>query len=129
MTSLKYLIVAICLTVATQHIAVAQDDLRTQLIGMWDELHPSDNLVYFAKDGSWKLYLKKGEIGDLRSLNGNWILSNNGNLTLTFAIQDQAHIENTKLSFDGEEMVLTDAKGAETRHRRHKGPIPERFQW
>jgi hypothetical protein len=32
------------------------------------------------------------------------------------------------VKFDGEEMVLTDDKGAETRHRRPTGPIPDKYQ-
>ena len=55
--------------------------------------------------------MKKGEIGNLRSLNGNWMLSNDGKLQIIFTVEGQTHTQSAKLSFDGEEMVLTDDKG------------------
>jgi len=128
MAFLRYLILTISVLVATQQPTFAQEQLQTRLVGMWDEIHPSDNLVYFAKDGSWKLYLEKEEIGKLRTLIGKWTLSNDSKLTITFTIEGQAYSQSAKLSFDGQDMVLTDENRNETRHRRHKGPIPERFQ-
>ena len=103
--------------------------LREDLVGMWEEVSPSSNLVLFAKDGSWKLYLKKGEISDFRSLNGEWTLSYDRKLTIKFTMMGQTKTMSAKLSFDSDEMVLTDNEGIETRHRRHNGPIPKRFQW
>ena len=129
MKSLKYLIIVACFAITTQAVSIAQSAIRAQLVGIWDEVHPKDNLVYFAKDGSWKLYLEEGEIGTLRSLNGTWSLSDDGKLTIAFTVNDQKQSMVAKVTFDGEEMVLTEQDGSETRHRRHKGPIPERFQW
>jgi hypothetical protein len=33
------------------------------------------------------------------------------------------------LSYQGEEMILTEASGEQTKHRRHTGPIPEIYVW
>jgi hypothetical protein len=66
--------IALCITVATPSTTPAQDNLRNRLIGIWLD-YRSDNLVYFGKDGAWKLYLKKGEMG--RSISGSWVLAPN----------------------------------------------------
>jgi hypothetical protein len=127
MTIWKYLLI---LTIALVYPGLhchAGD--REQLLGMWAEVHPKDNVVYFAKDGSWKLYLKKGEIGDLHSLDGKWEILPGGKLKIVLAMNNQSKTFTSKLRFDGEEMVLVEDDGTETRHRRHKGPLPERFQW
>jgi hypothetical protein len=102
---------------------------REQVVGMWAEIHPKDNVVYFAKDGSWKLYLKKGEIGDLHSLDGKWTLTTDGKIKIVLTLNGQTKEFSSKIKLDGEELVLTEDGGEETRHRRHKGPLPERFQW
>jgi len=129
MAFLKRLIVAICLVVAAQNAAPAQNDLRGALIGTWAEYQPGTNLVQFAKDGSWKLYLTKGEIGELHTLDGKWVLTGDDKLAVTVYSPAGSAVLVATLTFEGEEMVLTDEKGVQTRHRRHQGPIPERYRW
>jgi|HubBroStandDraft_6_1064221.scaffolds.fasta_scaffold192620_2 hypothetical protein len=126
MKSPKYLVIALCIAVAIPSTTLAQDNLRDQLIGMWLD-YRSDNLVYFAKNGTFKLYLKKGEAG--RSIIGNWVLAPDRTLTISWInMQGQRINLARKLSFDGQEMVLTNKDGKQARHRRIKGSIPERFQ-
>jgi hypothetical protein len=126
MKSLKYFMIALCIAVATPSTTLAQDNLRNRLIGIWLD-YRSDNLVYFGKDGAWKLYLKKGEMG--RSISGSWVLAPNRTLTVRWInMQGQRIALAWQLSFDGQEMVLTNKDGKRTRHRRIKGSIPERFQ-
>jgi hypothetical protein len=60
---------------AETHVAMVQDDasletLRTRLIGEWEEFSPSRNYVDFLADGRVVLYLKKSEIGDLKTVYG-----------------------------------------------------------
>src|SRR5690242_12298230 len=50
------------------YVVGADGTLGDRLVGVWREYSPSSNIVRFEKDGSTKLYLKKGEIGDLRTL-------------------------------------------------------------
>jgi hypothetical protein len=127
MNTWKYiLIVALALICPAFHADAAD---REKVVGMWAEIHPKDNMVYFAKDGTWKLYLKKGEIGDLHSLDGKWELTPEGRIKIVLTMNGQTKSFSSKLKFDGEELVLVEDDGAETRHRRHKGPLPERFQW
>jgi hypothetical protein len=128
MRVLKYLIVLITLLAGMQQAALAQDARQTRLVGLWDEISPSSNLVLFGGDGSIKLYLKKGEVRDLRALNGKWTLLENGTLNIVFTEKDKSFGWSPILKFEGEEMILIDDKGEKTRHRRHLGPIPERFQ-
>jgi hypothetical protein len=126
MKSPKYLVIALCIAVAIPSTTLAQDNLRDQLIGMWLD-YRSDNLVYFAKNGTFKLYLKKGEAG--RSIIGNWVLAPDRTLTISWInMQGQRINLARKLSFDGQEMVLTNKDGKQARHRRIKGSIPKRFQ-
>ena len=107
----------------------ADASLGDRLVGVWREYSPSSNIVRFEKDGSTKLYLKKGEIGDLRTLDGKWIVSDDGMLSITYTVGEKSMTLQARLSFEGEEMVLTEASGERTRHRRHTGPIPEIYIW
>jgi len=116
----------VCL-VAAHTRAVADDADR--LVGIWHEYSPSDNLVSFSADGRVVMYLRKGEIGDLRQLDGKWNLAKDGNLTVTFEALGRSVTQITKLAFEGEELILTDDKGQETKHRRQSGPMPEWTQW
>jgi hypothetical protein len=108
--------------------ALAQGDLQKRVVGTWHEYTPTDNLITFARDGSWKLYLKKGEVGELRTLGGKWWVEE-GMLIVVIIKDNQHQRTSARLSFEGEELVLTDAAGVETRHRRHQGPIPKPYRW
>lgn len=110
------------------HARALADD-GGKLVGVWHEYSPSDNLVSFSADGRVIMYLRKGEIGDLHELDGKWMLASNGDLTVTFEALGRTVTQTTKLSFTGEEMILTDDKGQETKHRRQSGPMPEWTKW
>jgi len=116
----------VCLMAA--HTRAAADEAG-KLVGLWHEYSPSDNLVNFTADGHVVMYLRKGEIGDLRTLEGNWVLPGNGMLTVKFTAQGQSVEQSNKLSFEGDEMILTDDKGEQTRHRRYTGALPAWTQW
>ena len=103
--------------------------LSSRLTGMWMEYSPSSNLVRFERDGGTRLYLKKGEIGNLRALEGTWSVSESGILTVTYTVATKSITLEARLTFEGEEMVLTESDGAQTRHRRHTGPVPEIYLW
>ena len=102
--------------------------LRDRLIGLWDELPLGNNLVEYTKDGTWKLYLEKGEIGNMHAAIGTWTLAADGTLKMTLKLNGEKKIITNKLSFDHDDMILA-LNGDITRHRRHKGPIPARFVW
>ena len=121
-----WLIAFVCL-LAVHTRAVADD--ADKLVGIWHEYSPSDNLVSFSADKRVVMYLRKGEIGDLRQLDGKWTLASDGDLTVTFEALGRTVTQTTKLSFSGDEMILTDDKGQETKHRRQSGPMPEWTQW
>lgn len=127
MSTLKNLFVVVSLFLATGPAALAEENLRAKVAGMWDEVPPGENLVSFTQEGACKLYLKKGEIGELRSMDGTWTVGDDGKLEITFTVNGQTLTQNAKVKFEGEEMVLTDEKGLETRHRRHIGPIPDKY--
>jgi uncharacterized protein (TIGR03066 family) len=128
-STLRTLVLALLLAAMASQVTLANEELKTKVVGMWQEFHPGDNLVYFAKDGTWKLFLKKGEIGDERALNGTWKISKEGVLTVVVKVGDKEQKDSTQVRFEGDEMVLSSKSTKETRHRRHTGPIPERFNW
>jgi hypothetical protein len=119
---------------AETHVAMVQDDasletLRTRLIGEWEEFSPSRNYVDFLADGRVVLYLKKSEIGDLKTLDGSWALDGIDTLTVTFTVKGSSFSDTATLRFDGEQMLLTKEPGGETRHRKRNGPVPEEYRW
>jgi len=107
----------------------AEAGLGDRLVGVWREYYPSSNVVQFSKDGTTKLYLKKGEIRDLRSLDGKWAVSDSGMLAITYAVGDKTLTLEARVSFDNEEMILTEKNGDQTKHRKHVGPIPQVYVW
>jgi len=109
--------------------ATANDNrLSKELVGVWMEYSPSSNLVSFAADGKVKLYLKKGEIGDMRAMLGTWTIKN-GVMTATFIMNDVPISNAGRVSFENGEMLLTGSNGVVTRHRRHHGPTPAIYVW
>jgi hypothetical protein len=128
MPPLKYLFIIVILFAAMERAAFAEENVRSRMVGMWDELPPGENLVSFTKEGACKIYLKKGEIGDLRSLDGTWVIDSDGKLQITFSVNGQTIDQKATIKFEGEEMILTDEGGTATRHRRHTGPIPDKYQ-
>lgn len=110
--------------------AVAQDT-ATALQGWWEEYSPSSNIVQFLPDGTVKLYLKKGEIDELRSLDGTWKMESDGKtIEMLFTVRGRTLTRRAEISFDGAEMVINEKKAARpTRHRRHSGQLPEAYLW
>jgi uncharacterized protein (TIGR03066 family) len=123
----RFLFIAFVCLVAAQMPASADD--AGKLVGTWHEYSPSDNLVRFTADGHVTMYLRKGEIGNLHTLEGNWKLVDNAMLNVKFTAMGRSVEQSNKLSFAGDEMILTDEKGARTKHRRHNGALPARTQW
>jgi len=109
--------------------AGADAGLADRLVGVWREYSPSSNIVEFSADRSTKLYLKKGEIRDLRSLDGKWTVSDTGMLSITYLVGEKTLTLEALLSYAGEEMILTEKSGEQTKHRKHVGPIPEIYVW
>jgi hypothetical protein len=109
--------------------AAADVSLGDRLVGVWREYSPSSNIVRFEKDGTTTLYLKKGEIGNLRTLDGKWTVSDTGMLSIVYTVGEKSMTLQARLSYEGEEMILTEASGEQTKHRRHTGPIPEIYVW
>ncbi len=99
------------------------------LVGWWEEYAPSSNIVHFGADGTVVLYLKQGEVGPLRGLKGSWKIEDDGALQMRFVVR--GHTQNSRLNvtFPGSEMVLEDANGVLTKHRRHSGKLPESYLW
>lgn len=102
--------------------------VKEQLAGTWLELAKSDNLFIIKADGSYRLLLKKGEIENLHFLAGTWSLDADSKLTLKVKVGSEVITSEAKVSFEGEELILTNESGP-TKHRRVKGPVPERFEW
>lgn len=101
----------------------------TQIVGWWEEYSPSSNLVNFTGDGTVKLLLRQGEIGDLHSLEGTWKLSETGVIHIVFSVNGQTIEKDCQVSFRGNDLIFTEADGQETKHRRHSGIPPKEYVW
>src|SRR4051794_22822902 len=113
-------VVMLCLTASVG--VLAQADSAARLVGFWREYGGSDNLVNFTEKGTVSMYLRKGEVGDLHTLDGTWKLDGSNGITMTFSANGKSFSQSGRLSFRDEDMILTDEQGTETRHRRHTGP-------
>jgi hypothetical protein len=101
-----------------------------QIVGLWKEYSPSTNYVRFYKNGSLQLLLKKGEVRDLRVLDGVWSISEKSDLLLKMSMNGKVfHTKSFRLVFRDQEMIMIDEKGEETKHRRHAGQPPSEYIW
>jgi hypothetical protein len=114
--------------IAARPPAARAESLKDKVVGTWLETGKSDNLVTLNADGTYKIFLKKGEIGNLHFLEGTWTLTPDMIITVSITVQGQTKSVTAKVSFEGEEMIFTD-KDTVTRQRRVKGAVPERFVW
>lgn len=105
-------------------------DAATALAGWWEEYAPSSNIVQFRPDGTVKVYLKKDEIGTLRTLDGTWKLENDQTtIEMVFTVRERSLTRRAQISFEGPEMVITENGSKQTRHRRHSGQLPAAYNW
>jgi hypothetical protein len=110
--------------------AARAESLKEKIVGTWLETGKSDNLVSLKADGSYRIFLKKGEINELHFLEGTWSLTPDMILTLQIKLPNgRSQDFHAKVAFEGEEMVLTDEDKTVTRQRRLKGAVPDRFVW
>ena len=134
----RALILGLALFASFQLAAKAEDAPAKQIVGTWrearfetksKEIRESDNMVTFAADQTLKLHLKKGEKGDLRSLDGTWQLDADGTLKMELTVDGKKAPQTMKVTFEGGEMIFTDEDGRKTWHTRHEGPLPEQYRW
>ena len=102
---------------------------RAHLVGSWEEISPGHNYVDIRDDGKFVLYLKKGEIGDLKSLDGTWTLDDGKTFRVLLTINGTPIERKSTLDFAGEEMLLIEEDKQVTRHRRHTGELPAEYRW
>ena len=134
----RALLLGLTISASIQLTANAQDALDKQVVGTWREarfetrskaIKEGDNMVTFAADQTLKLHLKKGEKGDLRSLDGTWQMGADGTLKMEIMVDGKKAPQTMKVSFEGGEMIFTDADGRRTWHTRHEGALPEQYRW
>lgn len=104
---------------------------RIRLIGQWEEFLPSRNFIDFFEDGRVVVYLKQGEIGDRKTLEGTWSVEDENRLRVDFTVNGQTFGRTAGLRFEKSEMLLQelDETGSITRHRRREGELPEDYRW
>ena len=134
----RALLLGLAIPALFQLRAKAEDGPAKQVVGTWrevrfetksKEVRESDNVVTFATDQTLKLHLKKGEKGDLRSLDGTWQMDAGGTLKIELTVDGKQVPQTMKVSFEGGEMIFTDEDGRRTWHMRHEGPLPEQYRW
>jgi hypothetical protein len=87
----------------------------------------SDNMVTFASDGTLKLHVKKTESAAPR-ITGKWKLDNAGAMEMELVVNEKSETQTMQLTFEGDEMILTDPAGRRTWHKRHEGPLPAEYE-
>jgi hypothetical protein len=120
-------LLALACLVAPRAFAINDGD-GSQLIGTWYDA-AGDHVVRFTAEGRVVMFLKRGQFGGLHSLEGTWTLAGDGMLTVTFSANGRTFSQAARLSYSGDEMILTDEKGEETRHTRITGALPAWTQW
>lgn len=105
--------------------------VRARLVGQWEEFSPSRNFVDFFEDGRVAVYLKQGEIGTFKTLDGTWSIEEENRLRVDFTMNGQTFGRTAGLRFENGEMLLQelDETGQITRHRRREGALPEEYRW
>ena len=128
MTRIAFLIGVVIFGMTANFVALAQGD-SARLVGLWRQHVGNENVVKFGADRTVSVYLRKGEIADLHTLDGKWTLDASGAVEMTFSVRGRSFTQKGQLSFVGDEMILTDEKGEQTRHVRHTGPLPDWTRW
>lgn len=100
----------------------------TRMVGEWEEYSPGRNFVDFLADGRVMLHLKPGDVGNLEAMEGRWSRDDDGLLVLDFQVLGQSLVQRVGVDWDGEELLLIDARGMPTRHRRRTGPLPADYR-
>ena len=105
--------------------------LEQQLVGVWIERHPSANLVQFFPDHTFEVRLtkEKGQPKGLRSYRGSWALSEDCVLKVGVASGEKSMTMESILSFEGDDLVLTEKNEAPLKHSRVSGSIPAAYAW
>src|SRR5690349_12216681 len=88
----------LCFVAFAPLAAAADGTLGERLVGVWREYSPSSNVVKFDQDGTTTLYLKKGEIGNLRTLDGKWSVDDAGMLSIVYAVAGKTMTLRARLS-------------------------------
>jgi uncharacterized protein (TIGR03066 family) len=114
----------------------AEESLEKRLVGTWQEtryetkskrVKESDNMVTFSSDGTVKLHFKKRQTAAPR-ITGKWKLDQAGAMEMELVVNDKSETQTMQLSFEGDEMILTDREGRRTWHKRHEGPLPDEYE-
>ena len=132
----RALLLSFALSFPFQPAVQAEESLEKQLVGTWREVRfetkskrvkESDNMVTFASDGTLKLHFKKTETAAPR-ITGKWKLDAAGAMEMELVVNEKSETQTMQLSFEGDEMILTDREGRRTWHKRHEGPLPEHYE-
>lgn len=105
-----------------------QASLRARLVGTWEEFSPGSNFIDIRADGVFAIHLKKGEIAGMKEVDGTWTLDGR-TFRATVTVNGTSTVRVATVTFDGDEMLLTDPESEVTRHRRHDGELPAEFRW
>ncbi len=127
--TIRLFCIALLLFSQAAFAAETKAEQATQLVGWWEEYSPSSNIVYFSEDGTVRLMLRKGEIGDLHELVGTWEILDNQVIQMSFSANGNTLVRDAKLTVSDDSMTLTDESGGKTRHRRHSGKLPQEYVW
>jgi len=106
----------------------SNEDKEPQLIGLWQEVKESSAIIHFQKDGTFKIYLRKGELAGRRTIDGHWKIKNN-KMKVIIDPDGINAIDELSISFENDELYITDTYGDVIKHRRLNGEIPEEYNW
>jgi hypothetical protein len=127
--TIRLLFIALLLFGHAVFATETKTEQAAKLVGWWKEYYPSSNLVQFTPDGTVRLMLRKGEIGDLHELVGTWEILDNQVIQMSFSANGKTLVRDAKLTVSDDSMTLTDENGGKTKHRRHSGKLPNEYVW
>ncbi len=82
-----------------------------KVVGLWQSKDGEKQLMEFFEDGSFRVKVKDGELGDFQNLSGKWIVLRDGRLKLELSALGITQAVLGDLKFEGEEMILSDETG------------------
>ena len=102
-----------------------------RVVGTWEEYEPNSNVTQFFADHTMKIYLTQEEGAEMKMhwIKATWTVSPDSVVTLSFSANGKSFSESAKLSFEKDEMWLTQENGVVTKSRRLGGDIPEKYRW
>lgn len=92
-------------------------DSKQKMIGAWQEIEGHKSVVEFFQDGT---YRDRPFEGSDRTFEGKWTIGKNDRLKIEYIQKETTKTNEVDLKFEGDEMIIIEDDGRETRYKRYK---------